>query len=183
MRGPEPNAVYRSDFRPRHEFIRICSTKETPHWRSKQKITNIRNILPRSELLWDDIPPVQSTEIKMKSLSSTTAWSVEKRRVFLLLPCHACIALFTNFATSKKSTGSKVQKMEISLTQVVKHSAVPWKKSVCAVNMAPMLGPVPIFKPARQKDKCKCAVQCRAEKKWHRSKRKPGLRPEMDQAL
>ena len=27
--------------------------------------------------------------------------------------------------------------------------------------MAPVLGPVPIFKPARQKDKCKRAVPCR----------------------
>ena len=29
-----------------------------------------------------------------------------------------------------------------------------------------VLGPVPIFKPARQKDRCKRAVPCRAEKKW-----------------
>ena len=41
--------------------------------------------------------------------------------------------------------------------------------------MAPVLGPVAIFKPARQTDKravpqTDVNVQCRDEKKWHRSK-------------
>ena len=65
-----------------------------------------------------------------------------------------------------------------AFTQVkILSRAVSWKKSVPAVKMASrathVLGLAPIFKWARQKDKCKRAVQCRAEKKWHRSKRKP----------
>ena len=39
--------------------------------------------------------------------------------------------------------------------------AVPWEKSVCDNRATPFLGPVPIFKPAQQKDKC--FVQCRAK--------------------
>ena len=54
-----------------------------------------------------------------------------------------------------------------AFTQVkILSRAVSWKKSVPAVKMASrathVLGLVPIFKRARQKDKCKRAVQCRA---------------------
>ena len=85
------------------------------------------------------------------------------------------ITLFTKYRTSvsapllampcqllRKCKCSAVQCRAVPC-RAVPCRAVPWKKSVSAVRMAPVLGPMPKFKPARQK-KCSVNVQCHVEK-------------------